>query len=284
MSKPLPLSLVNGSDTGCIDAVDRGHAYGDGVFETIAVHATGPRFWNRHMARLQSGCHRLGIAAVDEAVLRKECDSLLERVAGDRNYVLKIIVTRGAGGRGYRPNTSTPPTRILQLHDWPELPPVPNGIRATLCSLRLGNNPQLAGIKHLNRLEQVLARAEWSDPEIREGLMLDQGGRVIEGTMSNLFLVKNSVLHTPDLTRCGVAGIMRNIVLEIANEQDYATKVSDITLNEIFMADELFVCNSLIGIWPITGLDSNRYSIGPVTTGLQTYLQVFDNDKHEWRA
>jgi len=284
MSRLLPLSLVNGSDTGCIDPVDRGLAYGDGVFETITVHATVPRFWNRHMARLQSGCHRLGIAAVDEAVLRKECDDLLGRVPKDRDYVLKIIVTRGAGGRGYRPDTSATPTRILQLHDWPELPSGSNGIRATLCSLRLGNNPQLAGIKHLNRLEQVLARAEWSDPDIREGLMLDQGGRVIEGTMSNLFLVKNSVLHAPDLTRCGVAGIMRNIVLEIANEQDYATKVSDITLNEVFMADELFVCNSLIGIWPITALDSNRYPVGPVTTGLQTYLQVFDNDNHEWRA
>ena len=284
MNIQLPVSLVNGSDTGCVDTADRGLAYGDGVFETIAVDATGPRYWNRHMARLQSGCHRLGIAAVDETVLRKECDNLLERVPKDRDYVLKIIVTRGVGGRGYRPDTSATPTRILQLHDWPELPSGSNGIRATLCSLRLGNNPQLAGIKHLNRLEQVLARAEWSDPDIREGLMLDQRGRVIEGTMSNLFLVKNSVLHTPDLTRCGVAGIMRNIVLEIAQKQDYAPRVSDITLNEVFMADELFVCNSLIGIWPVTGLDSNRYPVGPVTTALQKYLQVFDDDKHEWRS
>ena len=284
MSTQLPVSLINGTDANCVNAADRGLAYGDGVFETIAIHATGPRFWNRHMARLQSGCHRLGIAPVDEAALRMECDNLLGRVAGGRNYVLKIMVTRGAGGRGYRPDTSVTPTRILQLHDWPELPPGASGIRATLCSLRLGNNPQLAGIKHLNRLEQVLARAEWDDPEIREGLIQDQGGRVIEGTMSNLFLVKNTVLLTPDLTRCGVAGIMRNIVLEIAAGQDYASKVCDITLNDVFMADELFVCNSLAGIWPVTELDSNRYPVGPVTTRLQSCLQAFDDDKHEWRA
>jgi len=284
MSMQLPVSLINGIDANCVDVGDRGLAYGDGVFETIAIHAAEPRFWSRHMARLQSGCHRLRIAAVDETVLRKECDSLLRRVADGRNYVLKIIVTRGAGGRGYQPDTSVTPTRILQLHDWPELPAGTNGIRATLCSSRLGNNPQLAGIKHLNRLEQVLARAEWNDPAIREGLILDQGGRVIEGTMSNLFLVKNAALLTPDLTRCGVAGIMRNIVLEIAAGQDYASTVCDITLNDVFMADELFVCNSLIGIWPVTELDSNRYPAGPVTTGLQSCLQAFDDDKHEWRA
>jgi 4-amino-4-deoxychorismate lyase len=257
------------------------------VFETIIIDAAQPRFWSRHMARLQAGCHRLGIAAVDEQQLRQETDELLAAVTGDApgaRSILKIIISRGPGTRGYRPDPHATPTRILQLHDWPDTADGHDGIRTTLCTLRLGNNPQLAGIKHLNRLEQVLARAEWNDDAIAEGLLLDQGGRVIEGTMSNLFLVKDGKLLTPDLSRCGVAGIMRDIVLNIAQQQGLSASVRDIGKAELFQADELFLCNSLIGIWPVLAVDSNRYAKGAVTAQLQSLLSTFNEDPHTWRS
>jgi 4-amino-4-deoxychorismate lyase len=280
----LQQELVNGEQGGCVSTLDRGLLFGDGVFETIAVQANRPRFWARHMARLQAGCQRLGIPAVDESRLLAEAGLLLGDAASGQDHVLKIIVTRGPGTRGYRPDRSAIPTRILQLHAWPDMPAGDDGIRATMCVLRLGNNPQLAGIKHLNRLEQVLARAEWDDDGIREGLLLDQAGRVIEGTMSNLFLVKDGALLTPDLTRCGVAGIRRDIVLELARQSGLSTQVRDITHDRLLQADELFVCNSLIGIWPVIALNANRFPKGPVTAGLQSALRTHDDDRHTWRA
>jgi 4-amino-4-deoxychorismate lyase len=278
------MSRVNGAAGGQVAVTDRGLLYGDGVFETLAVRDGRPCFWARHMARLQSGCHRLAIAPVDEVQLRAEADELLRAAPAAALSVLKIIITRGTGTRGYRPEPCAEPTRIVQLHDWPETAPGAAGIRATLCSLRLGNNSLLAGIKHLNRLEQVMARSEWDDPDIREGLLLDQDGRVIEGTMSNLFLVKDGLLSTPDLARCGVAGIMRDVVLELAEGQGIGTRVCDIGLDTLFQADELFVCNSLHGIWPIIAVNSNRYPRGAVTTGLQSRVQDYDDDSHTWRA
>ena len=276
--------LINGTAGDGVAANDRGLLFGDGLFETLAVVQGEPRYWLRHMARLQTGCHRLGITPVDEALLRREVAQLLKDGAGMARNVLKIIITRGTGGRGYQADPAATPTRIVQLHDWPGRPAGHEGIRATLCTLRLGNNPQLAGIKHLNRLEQVMARAEWDDADIREGVMLDQSGRVIEGTMSNLFLVRQGELVTPDLTRCGVAGIMRDVILEIAGQAGLQTRISDFTLDDLFQAEELFVTNSLIGIWPVTAIDSNRYPRGAVTTDLQRRLSAHDEDRHVWRS
>ena len=275
--------LVNGDAVDCVPSTDRGLLFGDGVFETLALAGGKPRYWGRHMARLQTGCHRLGIAQVDEQQLLREVHTLVQDVEQGVRYVVKIIITRGTGARGYRPDPAAKSTRIVQLHPWPDFLPGEKGVRGTVCSLRLGHNPLLAGIKHLNRLEQVLARSEWEDADIREGLLLDQAGHVIEGTMSNLFLVFKGGLVTPDLSRCGVAGIMRDIVLQVAQQQGLSVSVRDVSKAELFQADELFVCNSLIGIWPVISLDSNRYPRGPVTTGLQSRMSEHDDDSHSWR-
>ncbi|MNV85640.1 Aminodeoxychorismate lyase [compost metagenome] len=127
----------------------------------------------------------------------------------------------------------------------------------------------MAGIKHLNRLEQVLARAEWQDAEHAEGLMLDASGRVIEGVYSNLFLVQDGVLLTPDLSRCGVAGVMRAELLAQAEAQGMRCDVGDIALDALLQADEVFLCNSLYGVWPVRALQQHRWSVGPLTRKLQ---------------
>ncbi len=214
---------VNGVAVDCVDASDRGLLYGDGLFETMAVSNGRVSSWSRHVARLLAGCERLGMA-VDTMQLAQEADELL---VGTGQGVLKVIVTRGSGGRGYRVPDKAAPRRILQLHPWPEFPATARetGVAVRLCTTRLCQNPLLAGIKHLNRLEQVLARREWQDPQIAEGLLQDADGRLVEGTMSNLFLVRDQVLLTPDLRRCGVAGIMRSIILDLAERQSLTVKI-----------------------------------------------------------
>lgn len=260
--------LIDGKDSDQIAADDRGLLYGDGLFETLAVHSGEPQLWTRHMARLARGCVRLGIEPPSVDLLQVEARALC---AGSARAVLKIIVTRGSGGRGYRPPAPALPRRILSLHPWPDHPAhwSQQGVSVRLCDTPLGANPRLAGLKHLNRLEQVLARAEWDDPDIAEGLMLDAAGGLIEGTMSNLFLVRDGRLRTPALERCGVAGVMRARVLELAAQGGIASEVSELGLTDLQGADEVFVCNSVIGIWPVRRVQSMEFTPGPVTRFLQ---------------
>ncbi|UCC55759.1 MAG: aminodeoxychorismate lyase [Gammaproteobacteria bacterium] len=274
--------LVNGKPVDCISSLDRGLLFGDGVFETLAVTGGEPRFWLRHLQRLAEGCRRLGLPLPDASRLRDEAAALL---TGNDACVLKIIMTRGAGGRGYRPPGKAQPTRILQLHPWPELPQecADSGVRVCLCTMRLGSNPQLAGIKHLNRLEQVLARQEWDDPDIREGLMLDGGGCVIEGTMSNLFVVSGENLLTPNLGRCGVAGIMRTVMMELASSLGIAVSVCKLQPVDVEQADEVFLTNSLIGVWPVIGLGERAWSVGRVTRQLQERLSKLETEGTAWQ-
>ena len=151
-----------------------------------------------------------------------------------------------------------------------------------MCATRLCHNPLLAGIKHLNRLEQVLARREWDEPSIGEGLLLDVDGRLVEGTMSNLFLVRGQMLLTPDLRRCGIAGIMRSIILEQAERQSLAAEIRSLEAADLQAADEVFLCNSLIGIWPVIAVDDRTYRKGPVTTRLQQLLEAAEDDGSAW--
>ncbi|OOG21214.1 aminodeoxychorismate lyase, partial [Thioalkalivibrio denitrificans] len=184
--------LVNGQPGEQLPVTDRGLAYGDGLFETLAVRNGRPQHWERHMARMAEGCARLVLPMPDPAVWRAEAQTVL---SFGQSGALKLILTRGTGPRGYRPPRDPSPTRIVMGLD-AAATPGPETLKVRFCRTRLSRNPLLAGIKHLNRLEQVLARGEWQD-ECQEGIMLDTEGHVVEGTMSNLFLVREEALHTP---------------------------------------------------------------------------------------
>ncbi|MFI3187097.1 MAG: aminodeoxychorismate lyase [Methylococcaceae bacterium] len=265
--------MINGVIKDYIDVADRGFQYGDGLFETIEVRDGRPVFVDFHLERLKSGCQRLHIPFPNVEILSYELGELC-RSKISANAVLKIIVTRGSGGRGYRQPDDIKPTRVLSLHPHPDYPQTyqQQGIVARFCTTRLGLNPTLAGIKHLNRLEQVLARAEWHDPAIQEGLMLDGHGYVIEGTMSNLFYVKNNNVYTASLNNSGVAGIMRNIIITLAAAQDIPVIEHQFTQQELLSADEIFVCNSIIGIWPVKQIAMLNFAAGLITKNLQTQL------------
>lgn len=219
------------------------------------------------MARLARGEERLKLPPQDKKRLLEEASSLLS-VKG--RGVIKLVVTRGQGGRGYRPSTAPQTTRVVSLHEWPDYPAIwyRKGIALRICRTRIGQSKSLAGLKHLNRLEQVLARQEWDDPAIPEGLMLDENSHVVEGTQSNLFLVKGGVLFTPDLANSGVAGIVRELVLEIAEELGIESVISDLSLADVAGADALFITNSLLGICPVSTLEEHDYDIQKIPAKL----------------
>lgn len=263
--------LINGQVTDRISVCDRGLQYGDGLFETLAVIDGACPLWERHMQRLQEGCRRLQLPFPDISLLQAEAQILIR---DKTRAVLKLILSRGEGGRGYRYPDHGQPVRILMRHSWPEYPEQnwQQGVQIRFCSTILARQPALAGLKHLNRLEQVLARNEWQDAEIAEGLMLDENGSVIEGTMSNVFMVKNKRLHTAELSTCGVAGIMRGYILELAHNAGIATRIGEITKKQLGEADEIFLSNSLIGLWPVNRLEGQTFAVGEISRRLQTLI------------
>lgn len=264
--------LINGKHEHTLEISDRGLQYGDGLFETLKVKDGRPVFLEQHLQRLQRGCERLLIPCPDQNLLAQEAQQLAQH---NIQAVLKIIVTRGIGGRGYRQPEPINPTRILSLHPYPSYPKhfKQQGITVRFCQTRLGLNPTLAGLKHLNRLEQVMARAEWHDAEIQEGLMLDSLDRVIEGTMSNLFLIKGQCLITSPLTYSGVAGIMRDHVMQLARTYDFPIEERYFMKESLLAADELFITNAIIGLWPIKQVDQKAYPVGNNTQKFIAWLE-----------
>jgi 4-amino-4-deoxychorismate lyase len=265
--------LVNGRLDNRVEWCDRGFQYGDGVFTTLPIRSGRPILLGRHVARLERDCGRLGIPFdySDEVVAEA-----LELCRHQPNGILKIQVTRGPGGRGYRPPEAPRPTRVLSTHNCPDYDPGLwlSGVAVRMCVNRLGCNTALAGIKHMNRLEQILARAEWGADTVHEGLMLDQNGLLIEGTMSNVFLVRGGRLMTPRLDRCGVAGIMRSLIMETARQEGIAIEERAISAAELPTAEEIFLTNSTIGIWPVSRLESACLPVGPLTARLLDLLDA----------
>ncbi|MDD9868316.1 MAG: aminodeoxychorismate lyase [Gammaproteobacteria bacterium] len=268
----MPPVLINGKPGGAIAVTDRGLAYGDGVFETISVADGAPRFWPRHRARLRDGCRKLAIAFDDWRALDEEVRRL---AAGSGDAVVKVIVTRGGGARGYRPPLPAKPTRIVTALPPPDYPDDfrRRGVAARFCRKRLADDPDLAGVKHLNRLEQVMARMEWRD-EYQEGVMLDARDRVIEGTMSNLFTVEDGGLRTPLLDRCGVSGVMRGWIIEACRRRGIPVQETRLSREDLLRADGVFFCNVLIRAWPVRHLEGARdYDVQSVHGLLHDLLQ-----------
>lgn len=264
------LWLVNGETTG-LDPADRGLAYGDGLFETMAAERGHIRWLDLHLDRLEAGCRLLEIPSFSRSLLEQE---IRAHCPSDGRAVVKLIVTRGSGTRGYMPPEPATPTRVLSISDWPDYPSSHylNGIEVHVCRLRLSDNTLLAGIKHLCRLEQVLAQLELRGHTAQQGLLLDTTGHVVGGTSSNVFAVIGGELATPSLLRSGIKGVMRRAVLEAAHTLGIRAAERDLTLADMLAANELFVTNSLFGIWPIAQIDGQRFPVGPTTRRLMSEL------------
>jgi 4-amino-4-deoxychorismate lyase len=258
--------LVNGQQQDSVSALDRGLSYGDGLFESIRMVSAHAPLWNRHMQRLLVGCDRLRLPLPDTQQLWHES---LQASKDLPHAVLRITITRAVGTRGYAPPADSKTTRIVAAFPFPHTPAriYKEGVRMHLCATTLADQPLLAGIKHLNRLEQVLARAEWNDPQLAEGLVCDQHGHAISATAANLFAVVDGVIVTPSVDRCGIAGVARAAVLDALP----ACQVRDLPLAECLRASELFLSSSIRGILPVQAVSNNVYAPGPVTRAMQRH-------------
>ncbi len=268
-------SWVNGNPASTVSISDRGLAYGDGVFETIRVNET-PVLFSQHLSRLMRGLAALDIP-FDRTIFEGEVSRYLQH---RQHGVLKIIVTRGVGGRGYASLPNSEPNRILSWHPLPEYPATyfSNGVSVYACKTVLGQNPSLAGIKHLNRLEQVLARNEWGQGNYQEGIVCDFRGNVVEAVFSNLWVVNDGCLMTPRLDMSGVAGVMREWLLEELPKRGVKVKEVTLSSSDLLSVDEIFLSNSVFGIWPVKQYNGASWSPGVITTLCQALVQdlLFD--------
>ena len=260
--------LINGEISSRVPVTDRGFQYGHGVFETLAVDRGSPVMWAQHLLRLERGCERLALPLPEEPVLLRE----IQTVCSGRQYaVVKLILTAGEGSRGYQASRPIVPNRIIASFSFPHdcIAARNSGVALRMCGQQMGLNRPLAAIKHMNRLEQVLARSEWDDPAVADGLMQDQENYVISATSANLFLVSEGLLLTPRLDRCGIRGVVRDAIL---NQFNSSSEKRRITAELLFEADEVFICNSIRGVWPVLKIDDREYDIGPRTREVQAWL------------
>ena len=253
---------------------DRTAQYGDGLFETIAIRAGAPRLWHYHVERLQLGCERLGIAAPAATALREALDTAISATGIDTRYATaKLVVSTGVGERGYRRPANEAAFRIGLFASAPRADAYyRDGVVVRLCNTRLAIQPQLAGLKTLNRLEQVLARAEWNDAAVTDGLTLDTEGNLICGTMSNVFVGINNQLVTPALTHCGVAGVMRRHVLTELETHGTTVAVRPVAQAELRDISEMFLTNSQFGVLPVASFDGRALAIGATTSNVMSLM------------
>jgi 4-amino-4-deoxychorismate lyase len=228
--------------------------------------------WPHHYRRLAADCELLALVCPNERDVLAEISLVAPLEA-----TVKIIVTRGAGGRGYTP-LRAPPTRVVAAFGPPNFPEAlaREGVQVRRCALVLSEQPRTAGAKTLNRLENVLARGEWTEPAIREGLIADAAGRLIEGTMSNVFIAKAGAVSTPALDRCGVIGAQRERVRELLHEEGVSCVERELRFEELIEADEVFLTNSLIGAWPVNQFGERRWMPGPITRRIQAVIGARD--------
>lgn len=265
-------TLINGNFNTAISVHDRGLSYGDGVFRTIKVVNGLPEHWPIHYQTLVEDCSALGIVCPSADLFISDFEQLF--TVEDFVSVAKIIVTRGEGERGYKPPAITTPTRLMIKSNLPGYPDsyFTEGVALHLCETRISHQPKLAGVKHLNRLENVLARMEWHDPAIAEGLMLDIAGNIIECTSANIFARFQNVLVTPKLDLCGVAGITRRQILSRAHLLNLESTVETIDLEKLFNADEVIVCNSLFGVWQVRSLSNKKWPKQSLASNIRKVL------------
>lgn len=272
----MPRWFNNGKATDTIPIDDRGLQYADGLFETVAIRDGKPRHWDLHVERLRTGCRRLAIKSPSpKELLQLVSQAIANSRDETQDALLKIVVTRGKGERGYAPPVDACPTVLVGIFQRNKYPDsyYQQGVTTRICSTRLSLQPLTAGIKLLSRVDQVLARGEWRDPEIAEGLMLAQGGAVVCGTMSNVFIVSNGRMLTPEITQCGVSGIMRRHILALATKYDLPAKVRRMPIDMIKTADEMFLCNSQFGIWPVSRCGRKTFGEWPVTRNMMALLR-----------
>ena len=274
------MRLVNGCQSETLPLSDRAIQFGDGVFRTIKCQAGKLFFWARHYRKLCADCTALGIPAPSEKILRSEISQLASQ-SGWQDAAFKIMMTRGETARGYAFPADIQPNRIVQIAPLPLYPDAlyREGARLHLCQLQVSWQPALAGIKHLNRLENVLARQEWSDPAILEGVLCDREGNAVEGVMSNILMRTGNILHTPLLDSAGVAGVMREVVLAAAQRIGWSVNEQKISLQQMREAERVWICNSLLSLLPVREMAGQNWRIEAAPSPLEDEIARLEKEE-----
>lgn len=254
--------LINGSFDHIISPFDRGFAYGDGIFRTMKMVDGLPESWPQHYQKLVADCAVINIVCPSAELLMSDLQQLFSPIDLSENQlaVAKIIITRGEGNRGYTPPAITAPMRVVTKSAMPKyaVERFETGVNLTVCETRLAAQPLLAGIKHLNRLENVLARMEWTEPSVADGILLDMNNNVIECTAANIFARFGDMLITPSLHSCGIAGITRQRIINVAHTLSLKVKEETFNLEQLLSADEVIICSSLYGAWQVKSVQVKK--------------------------
>ncbi len=269
----------HGARVESIPVDDRGLQYGDGVFETIAIRDARPRFWSAHVDRLRAGAERLGLSLPVENLLERDLERALAQTTVNTNFLTaKIVLTAGVGARGYRRQPDSPCRTLVGVFEASELPAecYREGVDTVLCDTTVSEQPRLAGLKTLSRLDQVVASREWDDDEIFDGLMCDSSRRLVCGTRTNLFLIRDNHIMTPALDRCGVEGIMRRQILDGLSGNQIECSVTEIPAAALDDADEVFVCNSQVGVLPVRRCGTRHWPVGEGTQSIMAMMAYND--------
>lgn len=281
-SRSTELCLVNGEPSCQVSVADRGLNFADGLFETLRIAKSKAVLEEQHWRRLQAGLVRLNICC-DLSLVSEAFQALLQQAAavGKFDGVVKILVSRGEGGRGFSPKTASRPTVIVRWFDLPDYAEdmYSRGVGIGICKTRLPHRPLIAGLKHLGNIEYVMAAAEVPrESPIQQGLLLDPEDNLVESISANLFLLINGCLYTPNLKRCGVAGTMRQWILEtILRQLSLPSVVEDLPLSRLGKATEVFICNSVFGVVAVNRIGDRSWPPGPVTSAIQAeVMKLFD--------
>lgn len=267
------------ADEGGLPASDRGVAYGDGLFETISMRGDRGVLLARHLDRMVRDAGRLGIP-VALTDLRKACTAGVSRYAdryanqqADGSWVLKLTLTRGEGGRGYQPGPRIRPNLMMSASAMPATP-VATGVAVDFSRVPLTVNPLLAGIKSLNRLEQVMAARE-IEGDLFEVIMSDSAGNLVEGTRTNLLLKAPEVWVTPPAKSLAVAGVLRQWMLEKLRARGEVVVERAVSIGDVMGSHclGLYLLNSVIGVVPVGCLAGENL---PVDDGLATIFNPLD--------
>lgn len=266
---------IDGERGDVVSADDRGLQYGDGLFETILLRQGRPRFLALHLERLALGCRRLHIPVAFENELRTEIDAAT--ALAPPLAILKVMVTRGDSlRRGYAPEGGETPRRILALFGCETLAGWEQGVDLAISSIMAADQPLLAGLKHLNRLENVLAAREARLAGTFDVLMLGADGRVVSGAMSNVFVVCGTKVQTPRVDRAGVAGVTRAVVLRECARLGLEPVQREIGLDELRHAEEAFITNARIGVVPVRRVGEHVVRMSTITRRIAEHLESLD--------
>ena len=264
------LSLINGKFKDSISVYDRGLSYGDGFFETMLWDSfennnkvnIGVEFWLRHLRRIKAGCKLMQINLPSDDKIIEERNLILKASFKEqKSGLLKMIITRGVGGRGYKFEKNMTPTTIFLSFPKPKVEKkyIKSGVVVKICKTQLSKNTNLFGYKHLNRLDSVLARSEWEDNKIFEGIFLDSRKNILEGTMTNIFFVHKKTLITPPIIDSGINGVMRQVVLDNAKFFFDKVVIQKINLRDIEKFEQMFLTNSVLKVIPVSRFEKKKF-------------------------